>query len=199
MVKGKVASFAFLGTFCSRDNTFSWFSKWLWRPSWILKVKIIPFWAIILNFMVKTVLKYNKYYSIRFDTSELGGKDTSFAQVLRPISFMKYWNITVFFFQYSVSGHFEAAILVLNVKMVSEHNKNHSITCVMPELAGNDTLFAFLSSLLSKEVTFSGFQYGVGSHFGPPSWIWKSRADPKCNEHHSIRSAKPKLVKYDTS
>ena len=107
----------FFGTFGSRDNTFSWFSMWRWWPSWILKVKIILFWAIILNFMVNTVLKYNKYHSIRFETSELGGKYTSFAQALRPISFMKYWNTTIYVSEYSVSGHFGAAILVLNVKM----------------------------------------------------------------------------------
>ena len=37
---------------------------------------------------------------------------------------------------------------------VSEHNKNHSITCVMPELTGNDTLFAFLSSLYQERSLF---------------------------------------------
>ena len=94
----------FFGTFGSRsrDNTFSWFSICRWWPSWILKVKNIPFWVIILNFMVKTVLKYNKYHSIRFETSELGGKYTSFAQALRPISFMKYWN-TLFLLLYIAS------------------------------------------------------------------------------------------------
>ena len=132
-----------------------------------LKVKIIKFWAIILNFMVKTVLKYNKYHSIRFETSELlRGKDTSFAQALRPISYMRYWNITVFVSQYSVSGHFGAAILVLNVKMVSEHNKNCSITCVMPELAGNDTLFTFLSSLHQERSLFLVFNMASAAILG---------------------------------
>ena len=45
----------------------------------------------------------------------------------------------------------------------------------MPELTANDTSFAFLVQSVSREVTFSGFQYGVDSHFGPPFWIWKSR------------------------
>ena len=188
----------FFGTFGSRDNTFPWFSIWRWWPSWILMVKIIPFWAIILNFMVKTVLKYNKYHSIRFETSELGGKYTLFAQALRPISFMKYWNTTVFVSQYSVSSHFGGSHFGFECQDVSEHNKNHSTTCVMPELAGNDTLFAFLSSLHQERSLFLVFNMASAAILGHNCCIWKSRAGPKYNEYHSIRSAKPKLVKNDT-
>ena len=53
-------------------------------------------------------------------------------------------------------------------KMVSEYNKNLSIKSGMPNLVGKVTSFAFLSTFVSREVTFSGFQYSVGNHFGPP-------------------------------
>ena len=68
--------------------------------------------------MVKTVLKYNKYPSIRFAISELAGNDTSFVSTTNLIQ-----EISLFmFFQYGVGSHVWAAILDLKVKMVSEHS-----------------------------------------------------------------------------
>ena len=87
----------------------------------------------------------------------------------------------------------------LECQDLSEHNKNHSITCVMPELAGNYTLFVILSSLYQERSLFLVFNMASVAILGHNRWIWKSRADPKYHEYHSIRSAKPKLVKNDTS
>ena len=68
--------------------------------------------------MVKTVLKHNKYPSIRFAISELAGNDTSFVSTTHLVQ-----EISLFmFFQYGVGSHVWAAILDLNVKMVSEHS-----------------------------------------------------------------------------
>ena len=39
----------------------------------------------------------------------------------------------------------------------------------MPELTGNGTSFDFFVSYTSRDATFSGFEYGVGSHSGQPS------------------------------
>ena len=44
--------------------------------------------------------------------------------------------MTVHEFKYGVGGHYWAAILDLNVKMVSEHSKNFSIRSGMPNLVG---------------------------------------------------------------
>ena len=106
-----------------------------------------PFSRAILNFMVKTVLKHKKYPSIRFLTSELARNDTSFVSMTHLIL-----NITayVFFFQYGVGAYFWAAILDFKVTMVRNIVKSFyyiSITFMMPELTGNYTSFAFLSSL----------------------------------------------------
>ena len=73
------------------------------------------------------------------------------------------------FLQYGVGGHVLAANLELKVKIVSEHNQNHFITCVMPELTGNDTSFAFLSSLYQEKSLFHVFDMAsaaiLGRHF----------------------------------
>ena len=49
----------------------------------------------------------------------------------------------------------------------------------MPELAGNDTLFAFLSSLYQERSLFLVFNGASAAILGHNRWIWKSRADPK--------------------
>ena len=64
---------------------------------------------------------------------------------------------------------------------------------MMPELSGNYTSFAFLSSCIKR------------CHFFWFSIFWaailnlKVKTDPKYNEYHYIRSAKPVLVENDTS
>ena len=50
--------------------------------------------------------------------------------------------------------------LDFKVKMVSEHGKNLSIRSVMSNLVGKVASFA------SRDITFSGFQYGVSGHLG---------------------------------
>ena len=52
---------------------------------------------------------------------------------------------------------------------------------------------------ISKDVTFSGFQYVTGSHFWAAILNLKVKTDPKYNKYHSNRSAKPELVENDTS
>ena len=58
--------------------------------------------------------------------------------------------MTVHVFEYGVGGHYWAAILDLNVKMVSEHSKNLSIGSGIPNLVGKVALFAFLSHLVQE-------------------------------------------------
>ena len=70
--------------------------------------------------MVKTVLKHNKYHSIRFAISELAGKDARRLVCLYDPPDSR--NITIHIFQYDVGGHVRGGILDLNVKMVSEHS-----------------------------------------------------------------------------
>ena len=38
---------------------------------------------------------------------------------------------------------------------------------------------AFLSTLYQEMSIFFGFQYGIGSHFGPPFWTWKPKQAQK--------------------
>ena len=52
-------------------------------------------------------------------------------------------KITAYVFKYGVGDHYWAAILDLNIKMVSEYNKNLSIRSRMPNLVGKVSLFAF--------------------------------------------------------
>ena len=54
-------------------------------------------------------------------------------------------------------------------------------------------------SSISRDATFSCFEYGVGSHFGQP-WSWiGSQARPKIQLiPYYIRSVKPELVENDT-
>ena len=118
------------------------------------------------------VLKHNKYHSIRFAISELAGKDTSLVSTTHLIQDIPKYQYHCLCFSMWRRRLFlgQAAILDLNVKkMVSEHSRNHSITCVMTELTGNNTSCAFLSSLYQEMTFFFNFQFGVGSHFGPPS------------------------------
>ena len=131
-----------------------------------------PFWGAILNFMVKTVLKHKKYPSIRFLTSELARNYTSLVSTTHLSLY-----ITVYVFSIWRWAYFWAAILDFKVKMVQHIVKSFyhiSITFTMPELTGNYTSFAFFVQS-AGDVTFSGFQYGVDSQFGLPSWIWKSK------------------------
>ena len=73
--------------------------------------------------------------------------------------------MTVYVFKYGVGSHFRAAILDLNVKVVSECSKNLSIRSGLPNLVGKNDKFAFLAHLV-QEITLNGFQYGVGGHLG---------------------------------
>ena len=70
----------------------------------------------------------------------------------------------------------------------------------MPNLVGKVASFAFflLANLVRRGINFSGFQYGVGSHFGR-HFEFESHDRPKYNEYHSIRFAKPELMENDTS
>ena len=80
--------------------------------------------------------------------------------------------ITVHVFQYDVGGHVRGAIMDLNVKMVPEHSINHSITCVMPELTGNDTSFVQSSN-------FFWFSIWHRQPFWTAIWNLKINIDPK--------------------
>ena len=72
--------------------------------------------------------------------------------------------MTVYVFKYGVGSHFWAAILDLNVKMVSERSKNHSIRYNLLNLVGKVDSFAFFRTFASRDITFNGFQHGVGGH-----------------------------------
>ena len=78
--------------------------------------------------------------------------------------------MTVYVFKYGVGSHFWAAILDLNVKMVSERSKNVFIRPGLPHLVGKVDSFAFFGTFGSRDITFNGFQYGVGGHLG----FWRS-------------------------
>ena len=58
--------------------------------------------------------------------------------------------MTFYVVKYGVGGHFWAAILDLNVKIVSECNKNLSIRSGLPNLVGRVDSFAFLAHLFKK-------------------------------------------------
>ena len=58
--------------------------------------------------------------------------------------------MTVYVFKYGVGSHFWAAILDLNVKMVSERSKNLSIRYGLPNLVGKVDSFAFLAHLVQE-------------------------------------------------
>ena len=125
------------------------------RPN-IVRIDTLVFAAIFGQqswTMVKTVLKHNKYPFIRFAISELTGKDTSFVSMTHLIQ-----EISLFMFlQYGVGGHVWAAILDLNVKMISEHSYKHPFICMMPEITGNDSSFAFMPSLYQEKSLFQVF------------------------------------------
>ena len=55
-------------------------------------------------------------------------------------------------------------ILDLNVRMVSERCKILSIRSGCPNLVGKVASFAFIGTFGSRDITFNGFQYGVGGH-----------------------------------
>ena len=77
--------------------------------------------------------------------------------------------MTVHVFEYGVGGHYWAAVLDLNVKMVSEHGKNLSIGSGIPNLhvVGKVASFAFLSHLVEEISLLMVFNMRVGSHIGP--------------------------------
>ena len=58
--------------------------------------------------------------------------------------------MTVYVFKYGVGSPFWAAILDLNVKMVSESSKNLSIRYGLPNLVGKVDSFAFLAHLVQE-------------------------------------------------
>ena len=58
--------------------------------------------------------------------------------------------MTVYVFKYGVGSHFWAAILDLNVKMVSESSKNLSIRYGLPNLVGKVDSFAFLAHMVQE-------------------------------------------------
>ena len=100
---------------------------------------------------------------IRFMTSELARKDTSFVSMTHLIL-----NITVYLFQYGGRTYFWAAFLDLKVNMVSDHSKTHYITirCVIPELTRNDTSIALLFSLYQKMSLFWFFNMSSAAILG---------------------------------
>ena len=73
--------------------------------------------------------------------------------------------MTFYVFKYGVGGHFLAAILDLNVKIVSECSKNLSIRYGLPNLVRKVASFAFLAHLV-QEITFNDFQYCAVGHLG---------------------------------
>ena len=81
--------------------------------------------------------------------------------------------MTVHAFEYGVGGHYWAAILDLNVKMVSEHGKNLSIGSGIPNLVGKVASFAFLSHLVQEISLLMVFNMAsaaiLGRHFEPES------------------------------
>ena len=64
-------------------------------------------------------------------------------------------EITVYIFGYGVGGHYWAAILDLNIKMVSEHSKYISIRSGMPNLVVKVASFDFFGTFGSREITFT--------------------------------------------
>ena len=83
--------------------------------------------AAILNFKVKIVSEHSRNLSIRFEMSNLVGKDASFAFVAhlaQEISLFLVFNMAL------------AAILDLKVKIVPKHNGYYSIISVVPKLVG---------------------------------------------------------------
>ena len=58
--------------------------------------------------------------------------------------------MTVQVFEYGVGSHSWAAILDLNVKMISEHGKILSIGSGIPNLVGKVASFAFLAHLVQE-------------------------------------------------
>ena len=58
--------------------------------------------------------------------------------------------MTVYVFKYGVGGHFWAAILDLNGKMVSERSKNLSIRPGLPNCVRKVDLVAFLAHLVQE-------------------------------------------------
>ena len=146
---------------CIKRVHFFWFSVWRRQP----------FWAAILNLKVKSrpKIQWIPFFQIcKAKVSEIW----HFIGLNNPSGSRE---MTVHVLEYGVWGHYWAAILDLNVKMVSEHSKNLSIGSGIPNLVGKVASFAFFITFGSRDVTFNGFQYGVGSHFGPPFWTWKSR------------------------
>ena len=132
-----------------------------------------PFWEAILNFMVKTVLKHKKYPSIRFLTSELERNDTSFVSMTHLIL-----NITVYVF----SLWCRCLLLGSHIWFQGHDGPEHSKIILLYKYYIYDArvnrklhIICLFVQFVSRVVTFSGFQCGVGSHFGLPSWIWKSR------------------------
>ena len=67
----------------------------------------------------------------------------------------------------------------------------------MPELTGNDTSFAFLSSLYQEKSLFLVFNMASAAILAAILKL-KVKTDSKYNEYHYIRSAKPELVENDT-
>ena len=95
--------------------------------------------AAILNLKVKTNPKYNEYQYIRSVKSELVENDASQVVIIhlaQEKSLLMFLNMV----SETTTG---AAILDLNIKMVSEYNKNLSIRSRMPNLVGKVSLFAF--------------------------------------------------------
>ena len=77
--------------------------------------------------------------------------------------------MTLHVFEYGVGGHYWAAILDLNVKMVSEHGKNLSIGSGIPNLVEKVASFAFLSHLVQEISLLMVFNMAsvaiLGRHF----------------------------------
>ena len=103
--------------------------------------------------------------------------------------------MTFYVFKYGVGGHFWAAILDLNVKIVSECSKNLSIRSGLPKLVGKVASFAPLLAPVVQEISL----LMVFNMARRPSWILKVKIIPKHNEYYSITSVMPKLVGNDTS
>ena len=81
--------------------------------------------------------------------------------------------------------------------MVSEHSKNISIRYGLPNFIEEVASFAFLAHF--QEISLLMVSIWRRQPFWAAILNLKVKTDPKYNEYHSIRSAKPELVKNDTS
>ena len=100
------------------------------------------------------VSEHGKSLSIRSVMSNLGGKVASFAFVahlVQEIPLFLVFNMAL------------AAILDLKFKIVSKYNGYYFIRSVVPNLVGNDTLYAHLANLVQEISLFLAFNMALAA------------------------------------